>query len=70
MLGNLVVLTTMVIVGVALFGGGKHVPLPPLDNRAAVRAIVFVMSIVPQLKLGVATKESSMPMAWRSPANA
>lgn len=68
MLGNLVVLTTMVIVGVALFGGGTC--LPPLDNRAAVRPIVFVMSIVPQLKLGVATKESSMPMAWRSPANA
>lgn len=44
--------------------------LPPLDNRAAVRPIVFVMSIVPQLKLGVATKESSMPMTWRSPANA
>lgn len=61
MLGNLAVLATMVIVGVALFGGGTC--LPPLDNRAAVRAIVLSCRSCPSSSLALRRRKARC--RWR-----
>jgi len=65
MFGNLLVLITLAIAGIALYGRGRYTP--PLDTGAVVRAIVLIVLIVIQVFLGYATRDSTTAIAWHIP---
>ncbi|MGB3304907.1 MAG: hypothetical protein WBA63_01900 [Thermomicrobiales bacterium] len=65
MFGNLLVLITLAIAGLALYGRGTYTP--PLDTGALVRALVLLVLIVIQVFLGYATRDSSTAIAWHIP---